>query len=132
MEKIGPASFETWFKTTELQITNDGSANILVPNQFFADFIEEHFLALIEETLREADIKFSTIYFKPVEKDWKIVQPLSEEIEEAQSRKIPQRAQSPEQFTRTIPLISLLWEIRMAHAASLAVAEALEKPLSIL
>ena len=62
MEKIGPASFETWFKTTELQITNDGSANILVPNQFFADFIEEHFLALIEETLREADLNFYYIF----------------------------------------------------------------------
>jgi chromosomal replication initiator protein len=126
MEKIGPASFETWFKTTELEITNDGTANILVPNQFFADFIEEHFLALIEETLREADLKFSTIYFKPVEKDWKIVQPLSEEIEEAQSRKIPQKAQSPEQFHPSYTFNKFIVGDgnRMAHAASLAVAEA--------
>ncbi len=126
MEKIGPASFETWFKTTELQITIDGTANILVPNQFFADFIEEHFLTLIEETLREADLKFSVICFKPVEKDWKIVQPLSREIEEAKSRKIPQRAQSPEQFHPNYTFNKFIVGDgnRMAHAASLAVAEA--------
>ncbi|HEX3020613.1 MAG TPA: chromosomal replication initiator protein DnaA [Chitinispirillaceae bacterium] len=126
LEKIGPASFETWFKATDLQITIDGTANILVPNQFFADFIEEHFLLLIEETLKDSDLKFSSIHFKPVEKDWKIIQPLSEKIAEAQSRKIPQTAQSPEQFHPNYTFNKFIVGDgnRMAHAASLAVAEA--------
>jgi chromosomal replication initiation ATPase DnaA len=87
--KNRPASFETWFKTTDLQITSDGTANILVPNQFFADFIEEHFSSLIEETLKDSNISFCALNFKPIEKDWKIIQPLSEEIAEAQSKKYP-------------------------------------------
>lgn len=125
-EKIGPSSFETWFKTTDLQITSDGTANILVPNQFFADFIEEHFSTLIEETLKDTNISYCALNFKPIEKDWKIIQPLSEEIAQAQSRKIPQTAQTPEQFHSNYTFNKFIVGDgnRMAHAASLAVAEA--------
>ncbi|NLE01026.1 MAG: hypothetical protein GX640_14255, partial [Fibrobacter sp.] len=97
-DKIGPASYETWFRTTELLITSDGIARIQVPNQFFADFIEEHFSSLIKESLTESSIQFSELQFVPTQKDWKIIQPLSEEIAEAQTRKIPQKAQKLEQF----------------------------------
>lgn len=125
-DKIGPSSFETWFKTTDLQVTHDGKANILVPNQFFADFIEEHFSALIIDTLKDSGITFSSLYFKPIEKDWKIIEPLSEQIAEAKSREIPQKAVTPEQFHPNYTFNKYIVgdSNQMAHAASLAVAEA--------
>jgi chromosomal replication initiator protein len=125
-EKVGPSSYETWFRTTDLSLNADGTANILVPNQFFADFIEEHFAALIKDVLTDECIKFCSLSFIPTQKDWKIVQPLSEEIAEAQSRKIPQSVEAKEQFhtNYTFDKYVVGDSNRMGHAASLAVAEA--------
>ena len=125
-EKVGPASYETWFRTTELSISLEGSAKILVPNQFFADFIEEHFASLIKEVLTDECIKFGTLSFIPTQKDWKIVQPLSEEIAEAQSKKIPHAVEAKELFhvNYTFEKFVVGDNNRMAHAAALAVAEA--------
>ncbi|NLG17067.1 MAG: chromosomal replication initiator protein DnaA [Fibrobacter sp.] len=125
-EKVGPASYETWFRTTDLSLSSDGQARIQVPNQFFADFIEEHFSSLIKDVLTEASINFSSLSFVPIQKDWKIVQPLSEELVEAQSRKIPQAAETREQLhpNYTFDKYVVGDSNRMAYAASLAVAEA--------
>ncbi|NLP02790.1 MAG: chromosomal replication initiator protein DnaA [Fibrobacter sp.] len=125
-EKVGPASYETWFRTTDLFLSSDGQAKIQVPNQFFADFIEEHFASLIKEVLTEADIQFSSLSFVPIQKDWKIVQPLSKELVEAQSRKIPHTAEKREQFhpNYTFDKFVVGDSNRMASAAALAVAEA--------
>lgn len=125
-DKVGPASYETWFRTTDLSFSSDGTAKILVPNQFFADFIEEHFATLIKEVLTEEHIIFNNLSFVPTQKDWKIVQPLSEEIAEAQSRKIPHTIEPKELFhsNYTFDKFVVGDSNRMAHAASLAVAEA--------
>lgn len=125
-EKIGPASYETWFRTTELAIDADGLARVQVPNQFFADFIEEHFASLIREVLTEASIPYTKLSFEPVQKDWNIIQPLSEEITEAQERKVPQTVRGKGQFHPNYVFESFVVGDgnRMAHAASLAVAEA--------
>jgi chromosomal replication initiator protein len=125
-QKVGPASYETWFRATDLSLSSDGNARILVPNQFFADFIEEHFATLIREVLSETEIKFSTLSFSPTQKDWKIIEPLSEELTVAQSRKVPQTAETKDQFhpNYTFDKFVVGDSNRMAHAASLAVAEA--------
>ncbi len=126
LEKVGPSSFETWFRTTDLTVSPDGHAKIQVPNQFFADFIEEHFSGLISEVLTETMIPFKKLSFVPIQKDWKIVQPICEEIVEAQSRKIPQKVEHKEQFHNNYTFDKFVVGDgnRMAHAASLAVAEA--------
>lgn len=125
-QKIGPHSFETWFRATDLSISSDGTACIEVPNQFFADFIEEHFSVLIEEILKEEILSFSTLAFIPVQKDWKVVEPISEEITEARNRKVPVVAEKKGQFHPNYTFDSFIVgnSNRMAHAATLAVAEA--------
>ena len=70
--KIGPASYETWFRTTDFSI-NHGNANILVPNQFFADFIEEHFLKLIEEILKKNRLHLIQFPLCPRKKNGKLL-----------------------------------------------------------
>ena len=126
-EKISPSTFETWFRTTDLTMLQDGHARILVPNQFFADFMEEHFLSLIKDILTESSIQFSTLSFIPTQKDWKIIEPITATIAQAQTRKIPQSIEKAgQQFhsNYTFEKFIIGDSNRMAHAAALAVAEA--------
>ena len=124
-EKIGPASYETWFRTIDFSLTND-HARVLVPNQFFADFIEEHFAELIRSVLSEQKIQFSAISFVPTQKDWKIVEPLSNEIAGSRVRLVPRAVESHQEFhpNYTFDRFIVGESNRMAHAAALAVAEA--------
>ena len=124
-EKIGPASYETWFRTTDFTLTN-GQAHILVPNQFFADFIEEHFSALIQEVLTEAQIPFGKLSFVPTQKDWKILEPICSELTDTRSRSVPQVIENNQQFhpNYTFERFVVGDSNRMAHAAAMAVAEA--------
>lgn len=79
-DKIGPHSFETWFRTTSLSYSSQGNPCIEVPNQFFADFIEEHFSAVIKDALAENGINFDTITLIPMKKKWNILRPISETL----------------------------------------------------
>lgn len=126
-EKINPSTFETWFRTTDLTLASEGQARIQVPNQFFADFMEEHFSALIKETLNEHAIPFSTIVFVPTQKDWKIFEPITATISAAQNSKIPksvERAGQPFHPNYIFEKFVVGDNNRMAHAAALSVAEA--------
>jgi chromosomal replication initiator protein len=125
-KKIAPSTFETWFRTTDLFLSPEGHASILVPNQFFADFMEQHFSDIIRDVLADCEIGFQSLAFNPTEKDWKIVQPLTETISEAQIRKIPQSVEKKGQFhpNYTFDKYIVGDGNRMAHAAALAVAEA--------
>ena len=126
-EKISPSTFETWFRTTDLLLSPDGNARIQVPNQFFADFMEEHFCAIIEEALSERAIAFKTISFVPTEKDWKMILPITETITAAQIKKIPLSVEKPGQRFHpnyTFEKFVVGDSNRMAHAAAFAVAEA--------
>ncbi len=125
-QKVGPSTFETWFRTTDLVVRDDGTACILVPNQFFADFIEEHFGRLVREALLEVGIAGKELAFVPTERDWKIVEPLSESISAAKERQVPHAIEDDGGFHPAYTFDSFVVgdNNRMAHAAALAVAEA--------
>ncbi len=125
-KKIPPSTFETWFRTTDMLISPEGDANILVPNQFFADFMEQHFSDIINNVLADCAIPCRSFLFRPTQKDWKIVQPLTETISEARINKIPQSVEKNGQFhpNYTFDKYIVGDGNRMAHAAALAVAEA--------
>jgi chromosomal replication initiator protein len=124
-KKVPPSSFETWFRTTDLFISPEGHVSVLVPNQFFADFMEQHFSDIIKNVLPECSISFQSLTFSPTDKDWKIVQPLAQTISEAQLRKIPQSVEKKGQFhpNYTFDRYIVGDSNRMAHAAAMAVAE---------
>lgn len=126
-KKISPSSFETWFRTTDLLLSPDGHARIQVPNQFFADFMEEHFCTIIKETLSEHAIPFKILSFVPTEKDWKVLQPITDTITAAQIKKIPCSVEKAgQQFhpNYTFEKFVVGESNRMAQAAAFAVAEA--------
>jgi len=51
--KINEQSFTTWLKPLRPKPSEDGRLLLEVPNAFFADWIEQHYLPLIEEVARE-------------------------------------------------------------------------------
>lgn len=50
-ERLGPRDFETWIKPLLLKTGKEGGLVLEVPNKFFQDWLTEHFLAAVEETL---------------------------------------------------------------------------------
>jgi len=52
-EKINKQSYETWFKPTKGIALNDNDLVVQVPNQFFCDWLEEHYIHLIEAIVTE-------------------------------------------------------------------------------
>jgi chromosomal replication initiator protein len=60
--KIKKQSFLTWLKPTKGIPSNDDTLKIAVPNKFVAEWLQEHYLSLIEESIKEngtKNLKFS-------------------------------------------------------------------------
>lgn len=125
-EKVGPHSFETWFKTTSLSFSQDSTPCIDVPNQFFADFMEEHFSEVIKETLSHHGISAIQLRFNPVKKDWKIIEPATDTIVQKQSNRVPCHVTDGHSFhpDYTFEKFVVGDNNRFAFAPCLAVAEA--------
>jgi chromosomal replication initiator protein len=52
-QKIKKQSFYTWLKATKGLPSSDERIKVAVPNRFVADWLEEHYIALIKETIKE-------------------------------------------------------------------------------
>jgi len=50
-EKITQQNFDTWINPVHLQSIEDGRIALNVPNRFFRDWLQEHYLSLIRESL---------------------------------------------------------------------------------
>ena len=124
--KLDPHSFETWFKATALIFTAEGQPCVQVPNQFFADFIEEHFAHLIREALRGLGVDHSELRLEPKQRDWEIIQPITETVADAREKRIPKTVTKNSCFHKdyTFDKFVVGDNSRMAQAACLAVAEA--------
>jgi chromosomal replication initiator protein len=124
--KIGPHSFETWFRATTLSYNSNGNPCIEVPNQFFADFIEEHFSDLIKETLKKNTVNPDNLTFALTEKNWEIIKPITETITLNKVNKIPRKVINTNIFhpDYTFDKFVVGDSNRFAYAPCLAVAEA--------
>ena len=125
-DTIGPHSFETWFRTTNLSLTQDGNPCIEVPNQFFADFIEEHFTDIIKAALSEQGINTKKLSFSPTKKKWNILKPIAETVTKTLIKKPFKRLINSYIFhpDYTFDTFVVGDSNRFAHATCLAVAEA--------
>ena len=50
-ERLGNQNFETWIRPIRAQNSNHGELILEVPNKFFRDWVVEHFLPQIRESL---------------------------------------------------------------------------------
>ncbi len=123
---IGSHSFETWFRTTALSFQPDGHPFIEVPNQFFADFIEEHFSELIKSTLSSFKINSENLSFVPTEKEWEIIKPTPATTTHRIEEKSPTKEAKLSHFHPDYTFESFVVgdSNRFAFAPCLAVAEA--------
>lgn len=67
-KKIDEQTFDLWFKPIKLVQLHDQQAVIEVPNRFFKEWIEDHFHALLAETIEEFLKKQVTLKFIVSEK----------------------------------------------------------------
>src|SRR3954464_4130485 len=53
-ERLGQQNFETWIRPIRVRETTEDEIFLEVPNKFFRDWLNEHFLRAIHETLSTA------------------------------------------------------------------------------
>lgn len=117
-EQLGKQNFETWIKPIRVREKSREEIGLEVPNKFFRDWLVEHFLPQIQETL--AALSHQTLKVSV------IVNP------QLQTRSVPEKReeserQKPRQITNLIPKYNFENFVvgasnQFAHAASLAVA----------
>jgi len=63
-EKVGPTTYETWFSSLQAKEKVPGILVIETPDEFFKNWIIEHYLPLIEGTIHELSSKNVQISFE--------------------------------------------------------------------
>ena len=119
-ERLGQQNFETWIKPIRVKEAGDDEILLEVPNKFFRDWLAEHFLRPIRETLSDAahhEIKVAIAINQKM-------QPSAAPIEKRPEREAPK---SSTRVNNLIPKYTFENFVvgasnQFAHAASLAVA----------
>jgi chromosomal replication initiator protein len=126
-KRIKKQSFCTWLKATRGLPSPEGTIRVAVPNKFVADWLKEHYLELIKETIRDVAQKDFNLAFH-VSKDSKEYHPqMSIDFDH------PPNNRDLLENTPGVMGLNLKYTFdafvvgdsnQFAHAASLAVAEA--------
>ncbi|MDO9026565.1 MAG: chromosomal replication initiator protein DnaA [bacterium] len=67
-ERIGSGSYDTWLRPVKAASMGDTSITLRVPNQFFIQWLEQHYLPFIKEALKETALKeLDVIFSAPTE-----------------------------------------------------------------
>jgi len=61
-------SYKNWFSQTYYQSFDDGRLVVGVPSQFFADWLRDHYLDTISESVRNVIPDFREVFFVPLDK----------------------------------------------------------------
>jgi chromosomal replication initiator protein len=125
--RVSRQSFEAWFRPLSLGTVEDHRIHVLLPNRFFKEWFEEHYLGLLRSALED-------LLFSKVEVVLRL--PDAEATPSAIARDEPTHPRSPRrprdgtvQFNPKYSFDSFVVgsSNQFAHAASLAVAEQLSK-----
>ena len=63
--KVSRHSFRTWFKPTQFMDEDASRVRVSVPNDWFAEWLRTHYLGVIREAMREADLPELSVDFRP-------------------------------------------------------------------
>ena len=129
-QKIKKQSFYTWLRATRGLPSSDGRINVAVPNRFVADWLEEHYLSLIKDTIREVAQKDLPLTFY-VSKDSREYHPQMsidfEQVGPTTKKRLPTDPPGGEMGLNpkyTFDAFVVGESNQFAHAAAMAVAEA--------
>ncbi len=129
---VGEQTWDTWLKPLKAQQFSENALVLVVPNQFFRNWIQDHYLELIVSTLRSTlQNNQITVKFIVAQQE----QPAKEEISKDEKAKVKrwffqktiQQQEDPDQL-KVNPRFSFDSFVigpsnRFAHAACLAVSE---------
>ena len=121
-QRVAKASFDAWFRPLTLEGVEDGRVRVLIPNRFFKEWFEDHYVGLLKSTLED-------LLFTKVEISLRL--PDSEAAAAAAREEVARRAprrprDDNSQFINpkyTFETFVVGSSNQFAHAASLAVAE---------
>ncbi len=125
--RISRQSFEAWFRPLNLGPVEDGRINVLLPNRFFKEWFEEHYLGLLRSALE--DLMFTKVEVVLLLPD-KEASPSALPRDEPPQRRASRRPRDAAvHFNPKYSFDSFVVgsSNQFAHAASLAVAEQLSK-----
>jgi chromosomal replication initiator protein len=123
---LSKPSFETWFKHTKATHLNGEKITIRVPNEFLKDWLENHYIDLIKETLKEVTGEEFTIRLSLPSKN-------ENQTNGTIQKKESNQTVTPSNYESSNTMLNPKYTFdtfvigqgnRFAHAASLAVAEA--------
>jgi chromosomal replication initiator protein DnaA len=125
--RISRQSFEAWFRPLTLGKLEENRLQILLPNRFFKEWFEDHYLGLLRSALE--DLLFNKVEIKLVLPDKDAAGP-NQTSEEPHERRVPRRpresgAQLNPRYTFDSFVVGT--SNQFAHAACMAVGEQLAK-----
>jgi chromosomal replication initiator protein len=123
-DRVPRQSFETWLRPTKLLSFTEKSAVIKVPNAFFSEWIEQHYLRCIQEALRDLTGSSPAISFSVSTESGSFITNVSppQQAGPSTSPRINNSARLNSRYTFDNFVVGDCNQF--AHAASLAVAEA--------
>jgi chromosomal replication initiator protein len=125
--RISRQSFEAWFRPLTLGPVENHRIHVLLPNRFFKEWFEEHYLGLLRSALEDLMFtKVEVVLLLPEKES----APTTLVPEEPAQRRASRRARDTQsQFNPKYSFESFVVgsSNQFAHAASLAVAEQLSK-----
>ena len=67
-ENVNPRSFQTWFSPLKAIALNDSSIIIGVPNKFFCEWLDNHYLKLLQNAVAQVTGKSLNIFYEIIDK----------------------------------------------------------------
>jgi chromosomal replication initiator protein len=124
--RISRQSFEAWFRPLTLGVLEGSRIQVRLPNRFFKEWFEEHYLGLLRTALE--DLMFTKVDLRLVlpDKDNGAAAAPHEDAPERRQRR-PREGQAQLNPKYTFDTFVVGTSNQFAHAASLAVAEQLSK-----
>ncbi|MFB3816594.1 MAG: chromosomal replication initiator protein DnaA [Candidatus Methylomirabilales bacterium] len=125
--RISRQSFEAWFRPLTLGAAEGTRIQVRLPNRFFKEWFEEHYLGLLRAALE--DLMFTKVDLSLVlpDKDNGVAAAPHEEAPERRPQRRPREGQAQLNPKYTFDTFVVGTSNQFAHAASLAVAEQLSK-----
>jgi chromosomal replication initiator protein len=119
-------SFTTWFRPLTLGNITGNHLQVLLPNRFFKEWFEEHYLELLRSALE--DLLFTRVEIElAVPNQEPSLPPPSAEASPKRPARRPGRATSPLNLKYSFDSFVVGAGNQLAHAASLAVGEQISK-----
>ena len=125
-DRVNKQSYETWFKPTKGVLYSEDSLLVQVPNQFFCDWLEEHYFNLIENIVKDVTGSHPSISLTiPSDHGYDHTPPLSIHRKPSAFHKVSQNSGDSQLNPRYRFDTFVVGQCnQFAQAASLAVAEA--------